>query len=133
MVSRRPVPGRGHTPPRPSSRTNPVIPSQTAKQYAYCSKCGSALKQGLGECPNCGAVNTPVTTPQPTISSQLGWEYKVVKISMGGRIDPNIDQVNDKWLNSFGSAGWELTSVVPMTRGGGLTVAEYFIFKRRMW
>ena len=28
--------------------------------------------------------------------------------------------------------GWELAFVVPMTRGGGLTVAEYLIFKRML-
>ena len=51
---------------------------------------------------------------------------------MGGMVDPNIDQVNDNWLNAFGSEGWELAFVVPMTRGGGLTVAEYLIFKRML-
>jgi len=49
---------------------------------------------------------------------------------MRGMLDPNIDQVNDNWLNQFGGQGWELVAVVPMHRGGGLTVAEYFVFKR---
>lgn len=62
--------------------------------------------------------------------SSTRWQYKVVKVSMGGMVDPNIDKVDDRWLNQYGDEGWELVAAVPMNRGGGLTVAEYFIFKR---
>lgn len=65
-----------------------------------------------------------------TTRDGIRWEYKVEKVSIGGMIDPNIDKVDARWLNPFGTQGWELVTVIPMNRGGGLTVAAYFVFKR---
>ena len=48
------------------------------------------------------------------------WEYKVDKVQMEGKIDPNIDYylIDDNELDGVGQEGWELVAVVPMNRGG---------------
>ena len=99
-----------------------------------CPKCGAQVRSSLGQPQGQAIGQTSNDDPgtQATQAINPRWEYKVEKISMGGMVDPNIDQVNDNWLNAFGSEGWELAFVVPMTRGGGLTVAEYLIFKRML-
>ena len=60
------------------------------------------------------------------------WEYRAVKVKTGGMVTPNLDNIDDAWLNQYGKVGWELVQVVPLPRGGGTIEQVYFYFKRQM-
>jgi hypothetical protein len=60
------------------------------------------------------------------------WEYRVMLMAVGGFLAPNVDVDQlGQYLNEAGEDGWELMSVVPITRGRGETSELMGVFKRR--
>jgi esterase/lipase len=60
------------------------------------------------------------------------WEYRVMLMAVGGFLGPNVDVDQlGQYLNQAGEDGWELMSVVPITRGRGETSELMGVFKRK--
>ncbi|KAB8140932.1 DUF4177 domain-containing protein [Chloroflexia bacterium SDU3-3] len=59
------------------------------------------------------------------------WEYQTVTLNIDGFFGPNIDELQiSRTLNTAGMDGWELTSVLPVTKGQGYTAIIIAILKR---
>lgn len=59
------------------------------------------------------------------------WEYHVALIDTAGLFAPHVD-VNEigQYLNGMGTEGWELVSMVNISRGQGQTAGLLAILKR---
>lgn len=59
------------------------------------------------------------------------WEYQTMTLNIDGFFGPNIDELQiSRNLNVAGMNGWELTSVLPVTKGQGYTAIIIAILKR---
>jgi hypothetical protein len=72
---------------------------------------------------------------QPTTRLSDGrdrWEYRVMLMGVEGFFGPkvDVDQLG-QFLNEAGDDGWELLSVVPITRGEGRTAELMGVLKRK--
>lgn len=60
------------------------------------------------------------------------WEYKTVKLELGGFLGGKIDQAQlDSILEEFGLEGWELVTVFATALYQGRTQDAAMVFKRR--
>lgn len=59
------------------------------------------------------------------------WEYRLALVNTDGLFGPdvNVHEI-EEYLNARGAEGWELVSVVDITRGQGTTTALLAILKR---
>ena len=72
---------------------------------------------------------------QPTIrlaDDHERWDYRVMLMGVEGFFGPKIDLGQlQEYLDGVGEAGWELITVVPITRGEGRTAELMGILKRK--
>ena len=71
-----------------------------------------------------------VRLSQPAIR----WEYRVAQINVSGFFGPDIDiDQLGAYLNVVGSDGWELVSMVDVSRGNGSTSEIIVTLKRPLY
>ena len=72
---------------------------------------------------------------QPTIrlaNDRDRWDYRVMLMGVEGFFGPKVDLDElGNYLDKAGNSGWELITVVPITRGEGRTAELMGILKRR--
>jgi hypothetical protein len=72
---------------------------------------------------------------QPTtrlVDDHDRWEYRVMLMGVEGFFGPKVDLDQlGAYLNEAGNQGWELVTVVPITRGEGRTAELMGMLKRK--
>jgi hypothetical protein len=72
---------------------------------------------------------------QPTVrlaGNRDRWEYRVILMGVEGFFGPKVDLDQlGHYLDEAGDNGWELVTVVPITRGEGRTAELMGILKRK--